>query len=345
MMENNKEIVFLTGGSGFLGSYAADLLVKEGYRVRCLVRKNSDRNFLRSVGVEFCEGDLDDRDALAQGLKNVSHVVHSAGLIKVKKMDEFFHVNHIGTKNLVETAAKINPALKRFVHISTIAAQGPCPANFVSTEGEKPENTPLERDPRLPPAPVSKYGTSKLLAENEVLKHASLIPVAIIRPPVIYGPRDREFFTVFKIVSRFRIIPVLRKSQFVSMIHVMDVARAILFCLRVSHESGSIFPVDDGKVYSYRDIGRIIGNAEGKKIRTLKIPLSALYFSGFVSYFMSKLSGRSQAFTQDKAREMAEPYWICGHRLITEKLGWQPENDFEKGSKETLQWYREKGWL
>src|SRR5436305_3362844 len=119
--------IFLTGGSGFLGSFVAEQLAAEGHVVRALVRPRSDKRALEKLpGIEFAAGAIEDRASLGPAIDGVDAVIHVAGIVKARKPADFFAVNTQGTKNLLE-AALARGGVKRFVYVSSLAAIGPSP--------------------------------------------------------------------------------------------------------------------------------------------------------------------------------------------------------------------------
>src|SRR5438105_10238363 len=169
--------VLLTGGSGFLGSFVAEQLAAEGHVVRALVRPRSERKVLDKLPrVELAPGAIEDRASLGAAVDGVDAVVHVAGIVKARRPAEFFEVNTQGTRNLLEAAMR--RPVPRFVYVSSLAAVGP------SADG-----TPVPDD--VEPRPVTHYGRSKLEAERAVLAAKDRLHVTVVRPPLIYGPRDR----------------------------------------------------------------------------------------------------------------------------------------------------------
>ena len=178
--------VLVTGASGFLGSHIAEQLSKEGHTVRALVRKSSNRRFLETLpGVEFAEGSVEDAAKVDLAAKGVDAIVHSAGLVKARNKDEFHATNVVGTTNLLAAGKAQGKKLKRFVFVSSLAAVGP-----------SPDGRPV--DGEREPNPVTHYGRSKLEAERAVRAAKGELPVTVIRPPLIYGPRDNESFAFFQ---------------------------------------------------------------------------------------------------------------------------------------------------
>jgi len=164
-------------------------------QIRCLLRKTSDVKWLKGLPIEFVQGACNDKTSLGEAVKGVDWVFHLAGVTKAIKEETYFEVNGLGTENLILACLEHNPLLQKFVYISSQAAAGP------SRNGNrKKESDPCE--------PVSIYGRSKRMGEEGVLAHAHELPVLILRPSAVYGPRDKDIFAFFKCLSR-RIKPCL----------------------------------------------------------------------------------------------------------------------------------------
>lgn len=326
--------VLLTGGSGFLGSYVAEQLAGEGHVVRALVRPKSDRAVLGKLPrTEFAPGAIEDPKSLGPAVDGVDAIVHVAGIVKARKPLDFFEVNTQGTKNLLE-AALARGGIKRFVYVSSLAAFGP------STDG-----SPLREDAE--PRPVTQYGRSKLEAERAVMAAADRIPVAVIRPPMIYGPRDRETLAFFTSV-RNGVLPMTGDgSNTLSVVYVADCAAAIVRALGTDGApSGRAYFVDDGAVYVWRDALAEIESAMGKRaLVRFGMPLGVVKVAAAATQLWGKVTNTAQMLTLDKVNELTQPHWVCSGAGARRDLGWEPRVQWSRGVQEAVKWYRAEGWL
>ncbi len=207
--------VLVTGASGFLGSHVAEQLASEGHEVRLLLRRTSNRRFLTGFPFEEATGDVTRASSLPAAVAGMDAIVHSAGLVKARNEAEFHAVNGEGTANLLAAITQAAPTLKRFVHVSSLAAHGP------SDDG-------AARPADARANPVSAYGRSKLAGERFVRESRIAARAVIFRPPVIYGPRDPALVPFFRL-SRMRVAPLLMGGyNQISIVYVDDVARAIV---------------------------------------------------------------------------------------------------------------------
>jgi len=326
--------ILVTGGSGFLGSHVVERLARAGRPVRALVRRSSDTSFLRALpNVELTEGTVEDRASVDRALEGVTGIVHAAGLVKAKGPEDFMRVNHGGTENLVQAARARGSAIRRFVLVSSLAALRPSDAS----------GTPVPEDAE--PRPVTAYGKSKLAAERAVLAHKADLSVVILRPPAIYGPRDREILTFFKSI-KLGVLPLLGSTQNkLSMIYGSDCAAACVAALDRELVSGSAYHVDDGSVHTLEELIHLAEQAMGKKARfRFHLPRRLVETAALGSELYGRATNKAVMLTRDKLNELFEQ-WVCDSSRARRDLGFQPEVSFEDGVHRTMAFYREAGWL
>ena len=326
--------VLVTGASGFLGSHIAEQLTREGHEVRALVRRSSKREFLETLkGLEFAYGGVEDAEKVAEAVKGVDAIIHSAGLVKARNPGEFRTTNVTGTKNLLDSAEAHAPRLKRFVFVSSLAAAGP-----------SPDGKPVDRT--KDPTPVTHYGRSKLEAERVALAMKDRLPITILRPAAIYGPRDNEIFAVFQSVHRGVLPTIGDGTNTLSMIYGADCADACVKALFAEVPSGSIYFVDDGEVYRLRQMLEGIEGALGKKAKIrINLPFPVVYMAALSAEIFGKLSNRAVMLTRDKMNEMRQPHWVCSSADTRTALHWEPKTMLREGTEITARWYRDNGWL
>ncbi len=259
-------------------------------------------------------------------------VFHCAGLTKARNREEYFKANAEGTKNLIEICLENNPGLRRFVYVSSQAAVGP-----------GTDRKPV--DEQAPCRPITYYGESKLEGEKIVLGHVSELPITVVRPPAVYGPRDTDILGFFKVAnSRFRVSFGLGQS-FLSLVYVTDLADGLIMAAESARSVGQIYFVAGDTVYSWKEAFEIMGRVLGKRLVPLRIPRSLVFFLAFFSQSISGLAGKPAVFNVQKAREITRKYWGLDVSKAKSDLGFSPKYDLAKGAEETVKWYREMGWL
>jgi len=325
--------VLVTGGSGFLGSHVAEQLSAAGHTVRALVRKSSNRAFLSTLrNIEFAEGSVENRASVDDAMKGVDAVVHSAGVVKALNEAAFFECNTQGTVNLLEAAITHAPNLKRFVHVSSLEACGP-------SLDKKPVPVDQQR-------PVTTYGRSKLAAERAVIDRKSQLPVVVMRPAAIYGPRDVEIFEAFRAVHR-RQYPVIGDGDMLGCyIYGPDCARACIAAIEAPVESGSVYFIDDGEPLTMaRAMGQLLPEALGTSpLVRFGIPFSLLSLASVGVEAYGRARQKAVMLTREKVA-MLRHHWVCSSEQTRQELEWAPTVSFREGLSQTAKWYRDNGWL
>jgi nucleoside-diphosphate-sugar epimerase len=324
-------LALVTGASGFVGSHIVDELLRRGARVRCLLRGTSSRRWLEGKPVEYVEGDVCRREGLDQAVAGADWIVHAAGLTHAGSAAEYHRANAWGTENLLDAAAHAEPKPRRFVYISSQAVAGP------SRDG-----APVTED--LPPRPVSSYGSSKLVGETIAMSAGSRLPVTTIRPPTVYGPRERALLKYFRAVKH-HLRPYLGGAKSFSLVFAEDHARAVWAVLTQEAAVGQIYFVGGPDATSYEEMGSLIQRAMGTWAVRLPIPVLLVQAAGLAGELAGAATGRTPFFSRDKFREITAGAWIVSSRKIREQLGWAPQTPLEQGVRATAQWYREAGWV
>jgi nucleoside-diphosphate-sugar epimerase len=297
-----------------------------------MVRKTSNRKQLEGLkNVEFFEGAVEEVDRVKEAVDGVDAIVHVAGIVKARSLDEFFAVNVGGTSNLVEAARHRGKSLKRFVHVSSLEAAGP------SVDGEP---VPLDQE-----SPVTGYGRSKLAAEKVVLSAKDDMPVVVLRPAAIYGPRDAEILEAFKSVQR-GLLPVINGGTSKTIfIYASDCAEACVHAIDADVPSGRVYFVDDGcGAIEMRTMFADFERALGKKAVRATVPLPVLLTVARGVEAFGRLTNRPVMLTREKAQMLVQD-WVCDSEATRKELGWQPKVPWSEGVPRAVAWYRQHGWL
>jgi nucleoside-diphosphate-sugar epimerase len=265
-------------------------------------------------------------------LQDVSLVFHCAGRTKAKHVRDYYCVNHHGTKNLLEACARYCPGIETFILVSSQAATGPAPYGRPVDDGSIPH-------------PVSDYGKSKLLAENEVREYKDRLPVVILRPTTVYGPRDTDVFELFRWASRGLTLEMAGGERYLNLCYVEDLAAALLLAAECRTESGSAYFVAENRSYSWTEIRDLLLATGGVQARTIKLPYTAAYLFGLVAEIGRLFSERPALLNRQKVREAAQRYWLCDVSTIEHDLCFRAEYPLKKGLELTWKWYRKNSWL
>lgn len=308
-----KGLVAVTGGTGFIGRRVIGRLIGDGWPVRALVRR--DDPGLTEAGAELVHGSLEDERSLERLVAGAAAAVHCAGIIKAIRAEGFFRVNRDGAARLAAAvAAAAHPP--RFILMSSLAA----------------------REPDLSPYAASKRAGEA--AVRELLEGAA--DCCIVRPPAVYGPRDRATLPVFQQLQRGLLFVPAVRSRF-SLIHVDDLAELIRGLLDAPPWHGAVLEPDDGSGgYGWDDLAQIAGSRLGRRVRTIAVPRPLLWPLAVLAQAGGAVLGRAPALTPGKLRELYHPDWVCRG---TAPAGDRARVTFENGFAATLAWYKQNGWL
>lgn len=297
----------LTGATGFVGGRLLGVAVDDGHEVRALAR----RPMKPRHGVTWVEGALDRPDSLAQLVEGVDAVIHVAGVINPADVAEFETGNVAGTAAML--AAAEAAGVVTFIHVSSLAA----------------------REPEL-----SLYGASKACAE--ALVAASPMATAIVRPPAVYGPGDRETLDLFRMAKTGVVLlpPVGR----LSLIHVDDLARLLLALAVEGMPHDTVIEADDGRAggWTYREFAMALGRAVGRKVITMSTPRRLLNLAARADRLVR---GANAKLTPDRAAYFCHPDWTVSPASEPPESLWRPLIKTEEGLAATARWYRDATWL
>mgnify|MGYP005837593337 FL=1 len=322
----------MTGGTGFIGSHLVEALVQRGDQVRCLVRNPSDLKWLKGLPVEVVQGNCNDKSSLKAAVAGVDQLFHLAGVTKAVDEKTYFEVNARGTDNLVHACLEHNPHLQKFIYLSSQAAAGPC-----HDGGPKKETDPCE--------PVSPYGQSKRMGEDLALAHAHDLPLLILRPCAVYGPRDRDIYTFFKLLSK-KIKPCFyRQEQHVSLCFVGDIVQAIFLASERKEANGEIFFLSDGQDYRMEEVSDIFASIMRVNPVCIPVPEWMIYGVASLSEYFSKLTRKPALLNRGKVEEMIQKNWVCDITKARTVLGFKPQVSLTEGARLTFEWYKKENWL
>jgi nucleoside-diphosphate-sugar epimerase len=324
--------VLVTGATGFVGSHLVDSLVERGSDVRCLVRKSSNLRYVKHPQVELAYGGLDDSTDWDEALADVDLIYHVAGTTFARRAKDYFTVNHQGTEALLAEAVKRRDRIKRFVYISSLAAVGPAR-----------DGVPVDED--TSPAPITPYGRSKLMAEEAVRVVSDLLPVTIVRPPAVYGPRDYGIFEFFKAVKGGMFPMIGRGDKRVSLVHARDLVDGIILAGESEASLGRTYFISSEDNYSMRAVADLMAALMRKRLRAFAIPRAVAYGVAVAAEAAAALMGKPPVINRDKVTDLSQTGWTCSIERAQSELGYSPHVPLEEGLRETLAWYKSEGWL
>ncbi len=327
-----KERVLITGASGFVGYHLILEALKNNLEVFAAVRKISKTDHLKHLDIQYDYIEFDDKEILKKHLqvKQYHYIIHAAGATRARSASEYNQINAEYTVNLAQAAITSGDNFKKFVFISSLAAIGPLHhLNDAITEESVPQ-------------PVTAYGRSKLLAEDQ-LKKIENLNYTILRPTAVYGPRDKDIFIFLKQVAKGIEPYIGHIEQQLSFIYVNDLAKATLLALHTGNKNS--YNLADGKFYNRYELANITRKL--LKVKTLKfhIPVKFVKMIAFISEKVGSLSNKAPVINIEKLNELKAVNWSCSIEKAKHELNFNPAYDLQTGLTETLSWYKTNNWL
>ncbi len=322
----------VTGSNGFIGSHLVEYLLVKNYDVTCLVRPTSNLQWLRGLDVKYAYGDCSKKETLYDAVTNQDYVFHLAGKIKATDWDTYYRANYLGTRNIVEACAEVNPDLKCLVYVSSISAAGPSVRGRLKNEDDECR-------------PTNEYGKTKLLGEEAVKSYAGKVPYVIIRPPNVLGPRQEDLYSILKIINH-RIKPLLgNRDNQLSICFVQDLVRGIEMSATYETTGGKIYYITDGKTYSWRNIADVIAKELGVADFLISIPHPILIVITAIMGLFARLRGKKTFFSGKQVKQIRETYLTYDGSKAERDFGFRAHIDLETGIRDTIEWYREQRLL
>ena len=324
----------VTGATGFIGPYLIRRLVSQGHFCRCLVRPTSNTKVLEDLGVELANGDITKAETLhgiADGMDCIFHMAtlgHTSNFIATEAI--FERINVQGTINVMEEA--LRAGVDRIVHCSSVAGMGIC------TE------VPATEESRC--NPHHAYGRSKLRAEQEVLGMVleNRLPAIIIRFSMVYGPGDwRDILKVTRMAKKGLFPKVGNRPKLTPLIHVDDAVQGLLLA-EEKGRIGQIYLLTNQQSEPFDKIRKTIQEALGVSRIPFYVPEWVAMTLASLSEKLFPLLGKAPPITK-KNMESTLADRVFSIEKARKELGFEPQVDPETGLRDTVLWYRDKGWV
>ena len=305
MQYTSISTVFITGATGFIGQHIVNTLLQQGYIVQAMIRPQKATDDRLPAGCEQIPVGLTDVDCLKDIVAACDAVIYCAGSVRGRNPDDFSDANINGVRTMLDALEHV-PAAPPLLLLSSLAATRP---------------------------QLSDYTFSKHAGEQLLLDRLSL-DWAILRPPAVYGPGDKEMLPVLKMARRGLLVHAGPADQRLSLLHVDDLARAALAWLKAwqncRHQT---YAIDDDRPdgYDWNAIGEAVSDG---KYRTIKIPRLILKFAARSNLLAARLLSYQPMLTPGKVRELTQADWLGNNSEFTAATGWKPELDLQAGTRQ-----------
>jgi nucleoside-diphosphate-sugar epimerase len=327
-----SERVLVTGASGFLGYHIILSALENGLEVYAAIRKNSNIDHLKELPVRYLFLNYDEEDEITLQLveNKIAYIIHAAGVTKAIRQEIYDKVNATYSTNLARAAKGSGGVFKKMVFISSLAAVGPL------------EDYHAKILEVTTPKPVTAYGRSKLKAEIGL---ASIeVPVIVLRPTAIYGPRDKDIFILLKTINQGLDPYMGNFEQQLSFVHARDVADVAVKSLFI-REANGIYNITDGNSYTryrFSDITKAILN---RKALRFHLPMPIIKALAFVLETGNGWLKKPAVLNREKLNELAAKNWNCDIGKAKKELGFTPKFDLQSGLEDSIKWYTANKWL
>jgi nucleoside-diphosphate-sugar epimerase len=323
----------VTGATGFVGSHLAELLVLRGEEVVCPVRNTDKLRYLKNIPVKVVDFNLLEPFLKHDG--SFDYVIHLAAATRGLHYHDYWKANVDQTRRLLELFASEaqGKCLKRFVLVSSQAAAGP------SSHDGRPV---VETDP---PNPLSSYGESKLEAERLTLSYSKILPITVVRPPTVFGPRDGDVLGVFK-CAQWGFVPYIAgPDRLVSLIYVEDLVEGILTAAQNPIAEGKTYFIAYSSPVVWREFVLQIAKEMRPKVLAIPVPVHLIKLVALAGDGISRMRGSPTLFRLEKFQEMKQIAWVCSSERARNDLHWTAATPLPQAIRKTANWYRENGWL
>lgn len=334
--------ILVMGAGGFAGGYIVEEGLRRGYEVWAGVRATTSRRYLTDSRIRFIEFDFDAdsaaedmaermRTALPEGEK-WDWIIYNLGATKCLRFSDFSRINYDYLRYFCSALKLCDKTPECLLYISSLSAVGPA---------EEKSGKPITE--ANIPIPNTRYGASKLKAE--MLLKMEGIPHIIFRATGIYGPRDKDYYLMFKSIKSGFDFSVGYKAQSLTFIYVEDLARAIYDAL-ARGKRGETYNVAHPAVYTQGEFRKISAREMKKRVVIpVKVPLIGLKLVSVIAEKIGVAKGKPSTLNSDKYNIMAQRNWSVDVSKAERDFGFKPQIDLGEGVKRCVEWYKQEGWL
>ena len=333
--------VLVVGAGGFAGGFICEECLRRGWNVWAGVRHSTSRAYLRDERLNFVELDFENPESLASSLKDVwkdsedgrwDYIIYNLGATKCLNFADFNRINYQYLQYFTKALHEAELVPERLLYISSLSAMG---------KGDEKDYLPYNE--KMIPMPDTRYGASKLKAEMWLATAG--IPYIIFRATGIYGPRDKDYFLMFKSIRKGWDFSVGYRRQMLSFLYVEDLAKACCDALEKG-KTGETYIVGEPRGYSQKDFREMVGEVLGKKlVIPIRLPLWIVKAVSGVAEKIGVAKGKPSTLNSDKYKIMAQRNWNIDVAKAENDFGFKAAVDLREGIDRCVAWYIQEGWL
>lgn len=323
--------LLVIGAGGFIGGFIAEEGLRRGMDVTVAVRKSTSRRYLTDPRLHFLVLDYDDPTSLTATFERSTpwdYVIYNLGATKAVNYGDFKRVNFEYLRRICEVLKSTGRAPRRLLFMSSLSAIGP---------SDEKNYTPL--DANTVPAPNTRYGQSKIMAE-QYLEHMAGIPYIIFRPTGVYGPHEQDYLMMVKCIDSHFDFGVGFRRQMLTFIYVEDLVRAMFDALESGVENRT-YIISEPRAYTQKEFRAIVADALGKKwVIPVRLPLWAAWVASAAAEKIARWQMKASTLNTDKFRIMRQRNWNADISPAVDEFGFNPQVDLREGIRRTVEAYR-----
>ncbi len=331
--------VLVVGAGGFAGGFIVAEGLRRGYEVWAGVRESTSRQWLADPRIKFLNLDFSRPESLGAALSTAlpagekwDYIVYNLGATKVTRYADFSRINYDYLRHFTTALKSAEMVPEKFLYMSSLSAMGP---------GDEKGYTPFNET--MIPMPNTKYGASKLKAEMWLEMDG--MPYIILRPTGIYGPRDHDYFLMFKSIGKGFDFSVGFRKQLLTFIYVEDLARAVFDALEKAPVKET-YDLSEDRAYTQKEFRKMVSKAMGKRIVVpVRMPLWGVKAVSAVAEKIGVARMKPSTLNRDKYRIMKQRNWSVDISKARRDFGFTPVVSLQDGIGRCVKWYKEEGWL
>ncbi|MDE7438003.1 MAG: NAD(P)-dependent oxidoreductase, partial [Muribaculaceae bacterium] len=323
LIVGRKKRVLVVGAGGFTGGWIVNEGLRRGYEMWAGVRESTSREWLGEKEINFLTLDFSQPESLQKSLESAlpegekwDYIVYNLGATKVMRYLDFSRINYDYLRYFTTALKNAGMTPDKFLYMSSLSAMGP-----VDEKGY----APFTED--MIPMPNTKYGASKLKAE--LWLEMDKIPYIIFRPTGIYGPRDKDYFLMFKSIAAGFDFSVGYRRQLLTFIYVKDLAAAVYDALEHA-PVGEVYNISENRSYTQSEFRKIVGKLMNKKIVIpVRMPLWGVKWVSAIAEKIGVAQNKPSTLNRDKYKIMKQRNWNVDISKARRDFGFNPPLDPE----------------
>ncbi len=331
--------LLVVGAGGFIGGFIASRGLELGMDVTVAVRETTSRRYLTDPRLRFLVLDYDTPGALKNALADFvsaegnparwDYIIYNLGATKAVNYLDFKRVNYEYLRSFTEALRELRLYPGKFLYMSSLSALGP---------GDEKTYAPLTDDMR--PAPNTRYGQSKIMAET-FIEHMSGLPYIIFRPTGVYGPHEKDYMMMIKSIDSHFDFGVGFRRQELTFIYVDDLVEAMFMAL-ASDVVNRRYIISESRAYTQGEFRRIVADALGRRfVIPVRLPLWATWVASAVAEKIGKARLKASTLNRDKYRIMRQRNWNADTSAARRDFGFEARTDLREGIARTVKAYRD----